>query len=196
MHGALSLGGNRIFEKTSIAGSLGRFEVERAEASVYAIKNKNQSSYFKDGFGGEVHDIQRYSCQGPLLARNYIASVLQDSVAAKIWELRLKIEEKTSHEVLPTFADLKDSLIELASMLDQLNGGRPQDLFILVSGESLSWHLFNINEESKIDTATMAAADAFRLSLDPLARRISMKNPDAKASRILNEVLSAAYRVN
>lgn len=202
-HGAMSLGGDKIFEKTSTVGFRSTFREDRHDSSKYQIKDKANSKYFN----GSAHEmkcpdgciiIKSFSCLEAQNVRQSMSGLYNNLIVSELAKVRIEIQNKTRSEKLEGFSDISFKLNSLSSQIDLQVEINEEALFILVLGESIIGHLHNLNYEvsfmkhyksggpvKSLGSEIMTSVRKFSESLKILHKKIKDNTTDEKTLKIL-----------
>ena len=185
-HAAVVIDRDHVFEKNSIAGLNGQFD-DRAD-SAYAVKPRANSKFITECAAPDCQ-IQTYTCAEASEVRRQNARCSAFVSQSGITSLRRMLQEITLNGK-SRFVLKGDAQSDFASITDVLAGLRGDEecaLASLVSADSVTGHLLNLNRERSLGPGWEPALTAMRATLFRLRRRILDRDPSPETRRIFVE---------
>lgn len=142
-HGAIALGGTRIFEKSGLGGKYGRFG---GIDDQFAKKDISQSMYFPR-CAGQCH-VDIYQCQDAKTVRSQTLTCSKAAQALGIQDLRSRLNALSlDHNQDVSTNDIDGLLKTVNNRADALTGNEPCVLYIYAQLQSLNWNLWDLYGE-------------------------------------------------
>jgi hypothetical protein len=147
LHGALILGHGKIFEKTSINGSLFNKPKGRERPGLYQIKNASQSAFATKSSG--VKMVNSYRCSPPAVTQKKIEKWHEDQLAKHISEVRTWFNQQIKTESISNIKGIKEKVDQITAALAERNGSDFIDFYINSTARSLSGTIESIMSENE-----------------------------------------------